>query len=269
MPYYRTPGTVRRAVDAVLAQTYTDLVLVVVNDGDTDTPPWPHLVDVDDDRLVRVDLPINRGRYFCDAAVLAAAPACRESRFAIHDSDDEAEPDWLRRLVDACEPAGVVAAVCPQYVHGARATVLEPVVRPVVARPGRLRHLAHHAGVYRTDVAQRVGGHPAFRVGFDSLWVNVLAMLGTVAVVDRPLYHRHIRSDSLTTARATGRGSTARHAARRALEVLYASCLAADDPAQRVRDDVPTDLASLVAQAAQGILDGSLAVTGVPGRTHP
>lgn len=261
MPYYRTPDTVRRAVDAVLGQTYTDLILVVVNDGDTDTPPWPHLVDVDDRRLVRVDLPTNRGRYFCDAAVLAAAPPWRESRFAIHDADDWAEPDWLARLVAACETPGTVAAVCPQYVHGARATVLEPVVRPVVARPGRFRHLAHHAGVYRTDTAQRIGGHPGYRIGFDSLWTNLMAMLGTVAVVDRPLYHRQVRPESLTTSRATGRGSRARHDARRALEVLYAQCMASADPARQVRDDVPADLADLVAQAARGILDGRLAVT--------
>lgn len=267
MPYYRTPSTVRRAVDAVLGQSYPDLVLVVVNDGDTTTPPWPELADIDDDRLVRIDLPDNHGRYFCDAAVLAAAPASRESRFAIHDSDDAAHPDWLWRLLEACDAPGVVAAVCPQYVHGARGAMLEPIVRPVVARPGRLRHLAHHAAVYRTDVAQRIGGHPGFRVGFDSLWTNVFAMLGTVAVVDRPLYHRYVRPGSLTTSRATGRGSQLRHDSRRALEVLYASCMAAADPAQRIRDDVPSDLADLVAQATQGILDGSLAV--VPGRTHP
>jgi glycosyltransferase involved in cell wall biosynthesis len=256
MPYYRSLTTVRRAVQAVLAQTHTDLTLYVINDGDTVTPPWPALAGITDPRLIRIDLPANRGRYFCDAAVIAAAD--RESWIAIHDADDWAEPDWLATLLAACDRPGVVAAVAPQHVHG-RTVVLEPVREPMRAAPARMRHLAHHAAVCRAEVARRIGGHPGYRIGFDSLWTNVLTMLGDVAVVDRPLYHRQIRPDSLTTAAATRHGSPARHAVRRSLNRLYRLALAADDPARVIRDDVPTDLADLVAEAAQGIRDGTLA----------
>lgn len=266
MPYYRTQATIRRAVDAVLNQTHTGLVLYVVNDGDTLTPPWPELADITDPRLRRVDLPVNRGRYFCDAAVLAACDPERESRFAIHDADDWAEPDWLATLLAACAADGTVAAVAPQYVHAPLTVTVEPVRIPDVL-PARMRHLAHHAAVYRTDTAQRVGGHPAYRIGFDSLWTNVMCMLGTVTVVDRPLYHRQIRAGSLTTDPRTRPGSPERWTVRRALNRLYVRALVASDPAQVIRDDVPAGCADLVTRTAHAIRDGNPAV--IPGRDTP
>ncbi len=255
MPYWRTPGTVRRAVDAVLDQTHTDLRLWVINDGDRDTPPWPHLADVTDPRLVRFDLPDNRGRYFCDATAIAAAP--RESWIAIHDSDDWAEPTWLQRLLGVAIEQDAVAAVCPQWLHFDRPgrdrpdRKLEPIRFPLRAHPGLMRHLAHHAGVYRTDVAQHLGGHPGYRIGFDTLWINLMTMVGTVAVANRPLFNRGIRAGSLTTSPDTGMGSAARRLARASLADLYARCLHSRDPAAVLRDDVPADLATLVRETAR------------------
>lgn len=68
MPFYGTHKYVRQAVDSVLAQTYKNLKLVVVNDGDPE-PPWKLLEDIDDPRLVRFDSGINRGPYFCHEIV--------------------------------------------------------------------------------------------------------------------------------------------------------------------------------------------------------
>lgn len=255
MPYWRTPGTVRRAVDAVLAQTHTDMMLWVLNDGDRHTAPWAALADVTDPRLTRFDLPDNRGRYFCDAVAITAVDPVVSPWIAIHDSDDWAEPAWLARLLSAAADTGAIAAVCPQWLHGRRAPAdrerrLEAIRYPMRAHRGLMRHLAHHAGVYRTDVAQQLGGHPGYRIGFDTLWVNLVTMLGHVAVANRPLYNRGIRPMSLTTDPATGMGSSARLDARRRLAALYARCIASADPARVLRDDVPTDLADLVAETA-------------------
>jgi predicted O-methyltransferase YrrM len=268
MPYYRTQGTVRRAVDAVLAQTMPHLRLYLVNDGDRDTPPWPMLADITDPRLIRIDLPTNRGRYFCDAAVIAQA--C-EPWIAIHDADDWSEPDWLAQLLAAALTTGAIAAVAPQWVHG-RTSTLEPVHPTMRPGAGPMRHLAHHAAVYRTDVAQHLGGHPGYRIGFDTLWTNLVAMCGPIAVVDRPLYHRGIRPGSLTTHPTTRRGSAARQSARRRLNDLYRRAVVAQDPAQVLRDDVPPALADEVTAIANGIRDGTLAVDAgkdTPVSLHP
>ncbi len=251
MPYWRTPSTIRRAVDAVLGQTHTDLRLYVVNDGDHVTPPWPELADITDPRLVRVELAENRGRYFCDAAVLAATQA---PWFAIHDADDVASPYWLATLADACERNEWVAAFAPQFVVERGLTRLEPVASELI--PGvRLRHLAHHAAVYRTTTLRNTGGpHPSYRIGFDTLLVNLVALAGPIGVVGSPLYTRHIRAGSLATNPSTGRGSLARRQSRRDMEVLWVR--ARRDGLPAVVADVPADLTAAVDLVAQKIRTG-------------
>lgn len=218
MPYWRTPATLRTAVTAVLAQTYRDLRLVVVNDGDRQTRPWELLADITDPRLLRVDLPANRGRYFCDAAVLQA---CDTPWFAVHDSDDEATPVWLEWLIRAAADNGWDACVAPQTVVSVDGVArLEPVGKLLPSR--RLRHVAHHAAVYRTQALRDVAGpHPGFRIGYDTLLLNLLLMRHSVGEIDRPVYTRRIRPGSLTTSPDTGTGTQARRVARRELERLH------------------------------------------------
>lgn len=254
MPYWRTPGTVRAAVDAVLAQTYDDLLLYVVNDGDHTSPPWAELADVEDPRLIRVDLPDNRGRYFADAVVLAATSA---PWFAIHDADDLAEPDWLATLLGACHHNEWVAAFAPQDVVRLDGTTYREPVGDLTPTPGRLKHLAHHAGVYVTDALRAVGGpHPGYRVGFDTLLPVLMAMHGPVGAVDRVLYRRILRPGSLTTAPATRRGSSVRRRARLNLDLLLSRCWAGG-PTAAAADHGPA-LTALVASTAEAVRAGDL-----------
>lgn len=247
MPYWRSLSTVRAAVDAVLGQTHPDLRLYLINDGDHITPPWPVLQDIRDPRLIRVELGENRGRYFCDAAVLAATDT---PWFAIHDTDDVASPDWLETLLDACTVHGWVAAFGPQTIlQDGRETRVEPVLRPLVPLV-RLRHLAHHAGVYNTGILRHVGGpHPGYRIGYDTLMVNLVAMAGQIGAVDRPLYTRTIRPNSLTTAPLTRLGSRQRREVRRLLERQWADTLARG-PGVAYRATLTADLITAVTRAS-------------------
>ncbi len=54
IPFYRCRALLRRAVVSILNQTYTNLILVVVNDGDQ--PPWEVLDDIKDSRPFKFDL---------------------------------------------------------------------------------------------------------------------------------------------------------------------------------------------------------------------
>lgn len=262
MPYYRTASTVRRAVDAVLAQTYDDLLLYVVNDGDRETPPWPELADITDPRLIRVDLPDNRGRYFADAVVLAA---CGTPWFAVHDADDVADPAWLAELHAACVARGWAAAFCPQRVTSARRSYIEPVADPLQAVPGPVRHLAHHAGVYNVDALRAVGGpSPSYRIGYDTALVNLLSLHAPIGAVDRPLYTRHIRAGSLTTAPATRKSSPARQRVRQRITTLMARAFV-DGPAMAAGTDTdPADAAAVSITAAK-LSSGDL----TPGLAQP
>lgn len=243
MPYHRCPGTLRRAVESVLAQTYRDVRVVVVNDGDH--PPWRLLHGITDPRLTCFDLPVNRGRYYADAVTLAA---CDNPWWAICDTDDWVEPHWLASMLTRARETGAGAVFGPQWIHHLGRSVKVEPVGPLLERPGPvLRQLAHHAGLYRTAVAREAGGpHPGFRVGYDTLFVNLVAMVATVACIDRPAYHRVARRDSLTRAPATGFGSILRTVSKARLEDLYTAALASGDPGRVVRATIPVDLAASV-----------------------
>jgi glycosyltransferase involved in cell wall biosynthesis len=244
MGYYNTPRSLRRAVDSILNQTHQNLSLVVVNDGDQ--PPWDLLDDIDDARLIRFDLPFNRGLYFALGTVLNATPS---KYFVIQDSDDWSSPTRVSALRRAATTGGAIGAVSAsiQYMGESknakhfteRPTGLHKPLTPA------FEHRFNHWGLFRTDILRALGGYYAgFRLGFDSLMGNLLLLVGKIAFVDYPLYHRVVRADCSTMAKDTGQGSPARSEAIKKLAGIYAQCyracvepgLSRDEKCTRVRE---------------------------------
>ena len=212
MPTFHTPRRLlQRAVRSVLAQTYPDLRLVVVCDGDRTVD----LSAFDDHRLIRFDLSKNRGRYFADATVLAALND--DDWWSPHDSDDWSEPDRFEHLMAAAQHTG--AAVAPHWSHRGERRTLS---MPKMAGTG-FRFTAHWCtGVYRKDVVLGIGGlGPQFRVGYDTLFTSLLPMVYDVAVDPVPGYHWVRRQNSLTTSNGTSFHSALREQTKMELRRMY------------------------------------------------
>lgn len=242
MPTYQTPSQLLlRAVNSVLHQTYTDLRLVVVNDGDGLLTNLP-----DDPRLVLFPLPENRGRYFADAIVTEAIKPYPEILWSVHDADDWSDRHRYKTLLPAMKDGAAVA----QYWRHRKGKAGPYLQRPAVARikhpTADFVHLAHWgSGVYTSERVQRAGGiHPGFRVGFDTLFVRMIAMTGEVGISEYPGYHWCQRDGgSLTTAPATRFGSPARVKAKGLLKDLDAAAWRhREDPGAVIRADVPENL---------------------------
>lgn len=249
MATYNTPRSlVDRAVKSVLGQTHRDLRLVLVNDGG---PPLHGLVR--DKRLVVVNLPENRGRYFADAVVTEAIADRPDALWSVHDSDDWSEPHRFERLLPHMKDGAVVSSYW-RHRNGQKHMVQQPA-RVQIDRPKRgFAHLAHWcSGVYTSERVRRAGGiHPGFLVGFDTLFVRMLVMTGQVGVVDQPDYHWCRRqSGSLTTAPKTRFGSKLRVDTKKVLSRL--DDLAWDAGTNRgevIRSDVDPLLAEQVSYHA-------------------
>jgi glycosyltransferase involved in cell wall biosynthesis len=215
IPARRAEKTIRRAVQAVLRQNHSDVKVIVINDGDTN--PWQPLEDIADPRLIRFDLPDNRGRYFADAVTLAA---CTTEFWMPHDADDAALPQWITRLMHLMkETPGAEAAFCgveifhPQGM-GAPPPPSDPAPH-TPEKPCAFTHNFHMAGLWRTSFIRSLGGpHPAFRVGYDTMLTGAANATGKCAVTDEQLYHRWAQYDSLTRSPQTTFGSRIRNEAR-------------------------------------------------------
>lgn len=255
MPYWRTPQ-IRRAVDSVLGQSHKDLLLVVVNDGDTTTPPWPLLEDIDDRRLVRFDLEQNRGRYWADAVTLAA---CDTEWWSPHDADDVSQPTRFAEHVRT----GADVSFCHAMYHLLDGTSkTSPVKSKLAPKKDRLRTIARYpAGMYRTDVARAVGGpHPECRGSYDTAMVSLLWNRFSPVTIDRYLYHVHKREGSLTTSDETGLHTKWRREQRRKVLALYKQVWDQPldqwpqllSPAKHVASQVSADVARL-----RSVIEGS------------
>jgi glycosyltransferase involved in cell wall biosynthesis len=247
IPYFRTREQIVRAVESILAQTYANLRLVVVNDGDPE-PPWDLLAHIDDPRLVRFDLSTNRGRYFADAVVVEATP---DTLHLVQDSDDWSEPDRLATLLEAMQGSGAHAIVSAGFNHHEGESV--PIERwdhfPARGRPltPDNDHRLNHVGLFSVSALRAIGGYyGGERIGYDTLIGNLLLMTGEVGYVDKPLYHRLIRKGSLTLSPDTGIGTPARQAVGRSLYEVYREVyglylaqregtISRDDLARRIR----------------------------------
>ena len=204
LPTRNRAALTRLAVESVLAQTYTDLELIVVDDGSTDDTP-ACLAALDDPRLVQIRLQRPRGGGGARNVGLERA---RGEWIAFQDSDDRWLPDKLTRQLEALTAARHAdprfAAVFCRYrrdgeiVPAAPAASLHGELLPALARRsliGTPTLLVHR------DVLG-VGGFDAALPRFqDWEWVLRIATRHHIAFVD----------DVLVEAGPAGQGITAGH----------------------------------------------------------
>ncbi|MBB4935654.1 glycosyltransferase involved in cell wall biosynthesis [Lipingzhangella halophila] len=200
---------------SILGQTHRDLTCLVVNDGDDPAPLRAALDGIDDGRLVVVDLPHNRGRYFVDAVT---AQACLTEWWVPHDADDASEPHRIEALLAAAEQ-GTDAVFSPFTNHREDGRVEHRAIRGRTP-DRRMRYTAHLSQLWRTSAARRLT-HPGYRVAYDAVMTTAALYYGHVVIHGEPSYHRIRQPESLVTSVATGRGSPHRRETRQKLKRLW------------------------------------------------
>jgi glycosyltransferase involved in cell wall biosynthesis len=111
LPTYNRAASLPRAIETVLAQTYRDLELVVVDDGSTDDTESV-VSKVRDDRVSYVKIATNRG---LSAARNAGLVDARGTYFAFQDSDDEWLADKLAKQMRVMGGRADTIVYCDMY----------------------------------------------------------------------------------------------------------------------------------------------------------
>jgi glycosyltransferase involved in cell wall biosynthesis len=162
MPAYNNARTIRRALDSLLAQTYTDFRLLISDDGSTDGtaeiceeyPRRDHRI-----RLVRQPRNLNYGNF---RFLLQRAET---PLFMFAAGDDWWHQDYVARMVDALDHDASAVCAVSRVVFMKQDEPVRPAVgtRPLVDGPtaNLVRFLqwrddnTRMYGVFRTAVAQR------------------------------------------------------------------------------------------------------------------
>lgn len=204
MPYYRTERYIRRAVESLLAQTETRWRLVIVNDGGDPACVWKPIEDLTDPRIVRFNLPENRGLFFAAQVVLGA---CETPFFLPHDSDDCSEPNRLADLLAAADDADFIAS--SYIVHPSDGSdPIHAFAEIPTFNAESVPWATTWCNLWRTDFLRAIGGFdPTSRTAFDAILSGLAAWLGRMREVPTAApYHYNRRADSNSTLlKANGR----------------------------------------------------------------
>lgn len=129
IPAYNCAASVTRCVESVLAQTYTDLEVLLVDDGSTDETPALCDALAAKDHRVRVIHQVNGGVSKARNAGLAAAQG---EIIAFVDADDYLVPEAYATMVAAKEDAGAKTVLC-NYIGELPDGKLIPYGKPIPA----------------------------------------------------------------------------------------------------------------------------------------
>ena len=204
MPAYNVEAFIGEAIRSALAQTFTDLEIVVVDDGSTDGTAAVVAAHAQADPRVRLVRQANRGLA---GARNTAMRMARGDFFALLDSDDLWEPDFLAEQVAILQARPDVDVVTgngwmlggPQDGELARPCP-DPRPEPDLATILGDEYSVFIMSVFRRRVYEIVGCFDeTLRTNEDyDFWLRAAISGCRFARNDRPLGHYRIRSDSLS-----------------------------------------------------------------------
>lgn len=113
MTAYNSEKLIKRAVTSVLNQTFSDLELLIVNDGSQDNT-LAVVRSIEDSRIRLFDNPINSGTYFSRNVGMLHS---KGEFIAFVDSDDLVSPNRFRRILDFMEKNTTVVGVETYYLR--------------------------------------------------------------------------------------------------------------------------------------------------------
>lgn len=213
MTHYRCEPFLAEAAGSILAQSFRDLELWVIDDA-SPSREWRDALAPfrGDPRLRLFASDANVGTYRLKTAALGAV---RGPLVAFQDSDDASEPERLAVQVAALDRrrldivgSGYSIVTEDGGVAGRRRM---PRWCNWLERLGKTHFIHHPTCLVRARVFDAIGGFDgAARIGADTDFILRAAQRFRIGNVGAPLYRYRERSDSLTHAPGTGYGSPLR-----------------------------------------------------------
>ena len=127
VPVYKVEPYLRRCVDSILGQTYTDFELILVDDGSPDNCPAICDEYKEKDSRVTVIHQENGGLSAARNAGIDWAFANSDSQWlSFVDSDDWVHPEYLERLLDAALTNELSVSICGYATTDGEDPIIEP-----------------------------------------------------------------------------------------------------------------------------------------------
>jgi glycosyltransferase involved in cell wall biosynthesis len=209
MPVHNALPYLDASIKSILAQTFTDFELVILDDASTDGSTERLREWAATDKRIR----LHRGRR--NLGTLGTSNAvvhqARASIIARMDADDLSHPERLGRQWDALRTRPEVALVGTLYdgidEQGRR---VRPPDRWGIARGTYFPPFAHGSIMFRRAAFDAVGGYHEECHGWeDQDFLLRMRGVGSVVVLTDTLYHYRYQAQSVTSSRSIERAASA------------------------------------------------------------
>ena len=205
VPVYKVEDCLDKCVRSIAQQTYSNLEIILVDDGSPDRCGAMCEAWAEKDSRIRVVHKENGGLSDARNAGLQVATG---SLISFIDSDDWIEPDFLEALLSAMEHQDAQIAECAVDLVDEAGNVLrlrDAAKVPVVEKIEGLRRMIQEEGVFQTVwnklYRRQVLEGILFEKGKcheDDFWTyQVFDRMDRLAIVQRPMYHYLQRSGSI------------------------------------------------------------------------
>jgi len=215
VPVYKVERYLRQCLDSILAQTFGDIEVIVVDDGSPDG--CPAIIDeyaAKDSRVVAVHQP--NGGY--GKAVNAGIAKAQGKYIGIVESDDYIEPDMYERLVETAERTGADLTRCTFSIFDGTRDSLWSEVEELNRRDGdvinpheELDYFLYHSApwcyLYRRGLFDEIKLSESKGASYQDVTLvgEALLMSKSVAIVGRPLLHYRMENGQGSSCTGGGR----------------------------------------------------------------
>ncbi len=208
VPVYNVEPYLHRCVDSILAQTYTDFELILVDDGSPDNCPAICDAYAAQDERVKVIHQQNGGLSAARNAGIDWAFANSDSQWLTFiDSDDWVHKEYLERLLDAAVTHNVRVSLCGfERTEGANADVPETMSfrlslpEDFYVQDNVTATIAC-AKLYRKSCFEGIR-YPIGKIHEDEfVTYQILFSVPEIAVIEDKLYYYFINENGITKAK--------------------------------------------------------------------
>lgn len=203
IPVYNSEKYLRQCLDSVLAQTFCDLEVIVVNDGSTDSSPA--ICDEYARRDVRMRV-IHRSNGGLSAARNSGIDAATGEWYTFVDSDDSISPESIEKLMLAASQTGADIA-CSMPAYDMRAIGKGSQKITVLDADDAIRRTLHQTlettnsvcgKIYRSEIFDGLRFTPGLWYEDLDIFYRLYARSRRIAFVNRRLYFYRQHNDSFT-----------------------------------------------------------------------
>jgi glycosyltransferase involved in cell wall biosynthesis len=205
LPAYNCEKYIGKAIQSVLLQTFTDLELIIINDGSTDNTE-ELIQSFNDRRIVYIKNNKNEGLIYSLNRAIALAHGKYIARM---DADDISKPERLakqRSFLDQHADITVVACTIEFINEKEEITGVWDLDRQTIT-PGQIKKailkqncIAHPTVMIRSKIIKELKYKPYQKNIEDyDLWLRMLSRGYKIAKLDEPLLLYRIHENSITS----------------------------------------------------------------------